>query len=110
MGSTFVVELSGAPVDEPSSFLILGVLPLNGGVGVDLLPIGMPGCLLVPDILLTVPMPTDTTGVGTVGLPIANSQSGVGITFYAQAFVVDAGANAFGAILSDAVAFTIGCP
>jgi hypothetical protein len=80
-----------------------GPLPLP----LSLAPLGMPGCALAVSGDASVPMPA-VGGVPacTLRLPLVNAFAG--LQLFAQALVADAGANAAGFVLSDAIALRLG--
>jgi hypothetical protein len=73
----------------------------------DLTAINMPGCRLYAGADLTA-TGVNTGGTGLAVLAIPSSPALLGQAVYTQAFVVDPGANGFGATLTDAAQLLIG--
>lgn len=104
IGQSFTVELAGARANA-NAFLMIGIVRPQA---LDLGLLSMPGCPLSMTILETLPIRLDGMGVQQVTLPINARPATAGLTFAFQAFVVDPGANGFGAVVSDAAICIIG--
>jgi hypothetical protein len=107
-GSTFVQELFH--VGAASGVIALGfsnqqwsgnTLPWS------LATLGMPGCTMhtSPDFPFFV---TFQAGRATLSWPLPNAPSLAGVRIFAQGFVLDPGANAMGAVVSNAGTIVIG--
>ena len=111
IGETFTAELSSLPPSVLNTpYGLLGIsrsmngpfrLPFNLG------RIGMTGCSLWVSTEDCVGL-TNRNGVATWDLPVPNSVALISAIFYQQGFVLDPGANPFGAIMSNAAEATIG--
>jgi hypothetical protein len=73
----------------------------------DLGPLGMPGCQLLVDPEVLLPLAV-AAGTGTFRLPVVPDPGLLGLTLYAQALSIDPPANPFGAAVSDGLRITIG--
>ena len=109
LGSTFTAVATGLPYGLAvlqiglSNTLFGGVVPLP----FSLAGIGMPGCDLLVDPLVSAVM----TGPGTSAtwsLPVPNTQSLFGFQFFSQAFPFDPPANPFGFTASNGTIATLG--
>lgn len=106
----FTAEVRGIPSSDAVSFGILSAFRYGADgfpPAIELDAIGMTGCTLHVVPMVTVPL----VGVGDTRswtLDVPNDPDLVGSTFYQQALVIDAQVNAFGALLSEARAGTIG--
>ena len=103
LGEGFALRISRLPAGKPT-YVYLGLsrtvwrsfrLPL------DLRVIGMPNCLLYVSPDLTYPV-TNTAGTALWNVRFPNDPGLVGVTFFNQAWVVDAAANPFGVSVSNA--------
>ena len=98
----FGVRLIGGP-SSSFSFLVIGLtqanIPLGGGLA---------GCTgLTGGEIGAIGVPTSTLGFATVPIPLPNSPSFAGFTFYTQWASLDATANNRGLSFSDAQAHTV---
>ncbi len=106
IGEQVVFEMANAPANQGLSFVIVGVLDLGGA---DLGLLGMPGCRLYPDPLVSLAAPTDSNGFGSASITVADNLDTIGFSIYAQGVVADPGHNALGAVVSDALVTIVGC-
>jgi len=110
LGTSMAMQFSMLPAGGPP---MIGVLGLSreawGGVPLplDLASIGMPNCTLDvrPD---STPWLTTSAGTAQWSLPIPNAPSLAGQSLFAQGFVMDLAANAFGATTSNAAELVLG--
>jgi hypothetical protein len=73
----------------------------------DLGPLGMPGCQLLVDPEVVLPLAV-AAGTGTFRLPVVPDPGLLGLSLYAQALAIDPLANLFGATVSNGLALTLG--
>ncbi len=105
LGGTFQMLVQGLPLPPMApTFGLLGFSKTTWGtvpLPLDLAAIGMPGCRawIAPEASLLL---TRIGNTATWALPIPAAAGLVGQDFYAQAFVLDAGWNALGAVVSNA--------
>ena len=100
-GEDFALALTGLPSGPVTG--LLGFSRSNWGglpLPLDLIVIGMPGCILYSDIVITLGIPS-AGGVGTWTLPIPADASLLGDRFLQQLLCVDPTANPFGATTSN---------
>ena len=99
-GSTHRLGVRGAP-PLLSGAVLLGAT--RAAVPLDLAAVGMPGCALNQDLLISIGFPTDASGAGVVPLGVP---PGVwsGAPVLTQAFVLAPGANPFGGLTSNSAA------
>ncbi|MBL8750008.1 MAG: PQQ-dependent sugar dehydrogenase [Planctomycetes bacterium] len=104
LGGTLSLQIAGLPAASSLSIGLLGVSKSSwdgAPLPADLTVVGMPSCtLLVQPLILTALL----GGSGTAPWPFAvpSTASFVGQDLYAQALVLDAGWNPFGAVLTNA--------
>ncbi len=111
LGATFVGRLMNL---EPGPFSVPLVI-LGGSRGLwgavalplDLTYVGMPGCHLYTDPIMTLPL-TNAGGTATWPMDIPNTPSLVGATFYMQGAVISPGTNPVGLVMTNAVEARIG--
>jgi hypothetical protein len=109
IGQDLTFEVRSVPQTAPLTLVVgasntqWGTLPLP----LDLSVIGMTGCVLRASVDVPVPM-TNTNGLGTLTLTVPNLSFMIGQRFFAQALVVDPGANPFGATLANALEAILG--
>jgi len=110
VGTGFTYSLGNLPTTPGPVTVMIGAsrttylsLPLP----FDLTAINMPGCRLYAGADLTA-TGVNTGGTGLAVLAIPSSPALLGQAVYTQAFVVDPGANGFGATLTDAAQLLIG--
>ncbi len=105
IGTNVLVTASNVPAGAPFGAFLFGLTQFNPGV--DLAPLGMPGCKQFLGIAASlVFLPTGSTGTMTYGVPNNAAFSGVHIQLQAASFA--AGANATGVITSNGVDLGIG--
>lgn len=110
IGTTFYLEGANAP----ATTFVIGILGFSNTVHqgtplpASLAPLGMSGCDLLVAIDITEYAFSDAAGDFEFALAIPNDIIWRGVTVYAQAWVLDPGANAGGAIVSNGVDFAIG--
>src|SRR5262245_61133880 len=108
-GATFDLELAGLPATGTAVIAIGFSATQSGGqpLPADLGVIGMPSCTLYvsPDILSFMPI---TAGRATLSISLVNTSSLIGLSFWNQGLAFDAGANLFGAVVSNAGAGLLG--
>lgn len=80
----------------------LGPIPLP----LSLAFIGMPGCQLVQDLIVTLGFGSKSNGTATMQLPMPNDQRFAGLPIYFQSFVVANGANGANALMTNGIAMT----
>ena len=68
-------------------------LPLDLGI------IGAPGCAILVDIVLAIPL---APMAGAVSFAVSLPASAIGLSFYEQGYVVDPAANALGLTVTNA--------
>jgi len=102
--SSFSLDVQDAPASAPGTLLLGTNRQVFGGqqLPFSLDAIGMMGCTLETDVLLTLGVTADAAGMASVGVPIPLFQWKGG-RFTAQYFFLDAAANNLGVISSDAV-------
>ncbi len=109
IGATFRVDLTSIPTTAVSVFAVgfSDTAWTGGSLPMALDALGMPGCVLLasPDQLF---FATANSGVAQLSLVVPNDANLVGLQFFMQAMASDAAANAFGAVLSNAGAGTLG--
>lgn len=111
VGETLDVRVSGLP--QGPFFAVIGLAGISKTMWgatplpLDLVILGMPGCLLriTPDFVS--PMPV-SAGAAHWMLPIPADQKFVGVQFHVQALILDPPANPFGATVTNAGTVTIG--
>lgn len=103
LGSTFTAQV--APLgSSPAALGMLGFSNTEFGViplPLDLTGLGMNGCSLYVSIDVSQPL-LNTSGSATWQLPIPNQTDLLGLHLYQQCLVLDASANSFGAVFSNA--------
>jgi hypothetical protein len=105
LGGTFLMELDRVDPAAVLGFLVLGLSQLPG---IDLGPIGMPGCALYAslDSLQTVPL---TVGAPTtVPLPLPASPALSGVVLQAQGATLTPGATPLGLVSSNGLELLLG--
>ena len=102
-GSMLGVEFSGLPVGAPA----LGLLGVSDFPILDLGAFGAPGCVVGMQILATEGLVTTGSAAGWQ-LPVPNDAALAGSQALLQAVVLDRGANALGAIVSDKARAVVG--
>lgn len=108
LATTLQAVLSGLGT-SPAALGMLGFSNTDFGpfkLPLDLTGAGMPGCSLLASLDSTVPLSVQT-GAAAWNLSIPNDGGLLGLRFYQQGLVLDASANAFGAVLSNAAQGTI---
>ena len=108
LGSTLTTRLTRLPAN--AAFQLIGWSSTSfagGALPYDLTAIGMPGCWLRVSGELCEPV-VGSGNAATWSLPIPNAPAWIGASFFTQAVVLDAGANALGLTLSDAAVAVIG--
>jgi len=106
-GEQFIVQVKNLPL-VGSAWMFLGASNTNYGatpLPLDLTPIGMNGCSLLVSAESLFPM-NNVLGIAAWSVLIPPGLEGQ--SFHQQAFVFDASANPFGAIVSNAATATIG--
>lgn len=108
-GAVFRFELSSLPTTGIAVITIGFSAQQWNGIPLpwDLSSLGMPGCTMrsSPEFLYFAPV---SAGRATLALPLPNDPGLVGVQFSSQAFVVEPGINAIGAIVSNAGVGVIG--
>ena len=102
-GGGFRLELSSLPPGR-STLVWLGTSKTRFGfvnLPLDLAPVGMPGCALHVSANLSFPM-FNWNGTAALRLEVPGDASLLGAPFFNQGLVSDPGANAFGAVVSNA--------
>lgn len=104
LGSTMVVDIGNMPAPE-LMVMVLGLSTVSPSV--DLGFLGAPGCPahVTLDVLVLIAGAAGSASF-SLGVPATPSLSGVEV--HTQAIVVDAAANAFGGVVSDAATATVG--
>ncbi|MCA8970403.1 MAG: hypothetical protein KDC95_11480 [Planctomycetes bacterium] len=109
LGSTFIIRTSSLPQTGAAALFLGSSRTMWGTVPLPLKldALGMTGCELGtgPDVVVPASI---ASGVVDWRFPIPNSASLAGVPFFSQAYVLDPGANAFGATLSNGCMATIG--
>jgi hypothetical protein len=109
LGSTFVLELGGLPAAAAAAISIGFSSQQWSGHALpwDIGALGMPGCVLQasPDFLFFV---TAAGGSASLPWPLPLNTSLAGTQFFDQGFVFEPGANALGAIVSNAGGGVVG--
>lgn len=106
LGQVFNLEHSRLPASAPALMLLganaqtWGPIPLP----LKLDGLGMPGCLLAQDILVTAGFVAKGDGTATLPLPIPSLPSLAGVPFYVQSFVIATGANKGNAVMTNGIA------
>ena len=98
LGSTMLVDVSGAPAAAPAFLMIAGTSGYTPAV--DLTAVGMPGCGLGVDMLVMEAVP-QVGGAGQWSLPIPSVPLFLGLSIWHQAVGLDPGVNAVGLITSN---------
>ena len=110
LGEGFGVQLTRLPNSAAAAVVSLGFSDRNW-LGVPLpfalANLGMPGCDLLAAFEFSFVVPA-TSGAATFTLPLCDCPNLAGLGFYQQGFVLDAGANAAGMVVSNAGAGVIG--
>lgn len=104
IGTTFVLELTNVAPGSVLGFLVLGLTQYQPGI--DLGPLGMPGCTLFASLdgvqaFPLVPQPQ-------FGLALPNNTALVGYQAYAQGATLTPGLNPLGLVVSNAGTMSIG--
>lgn len=104
LGSTLTIDIGNLPAPE-TMVMVLGVGTVTPSV--DLGFLGAPGCPahVTPDFLQLI---TGSAGSASFSLAVPNNPALTGYELHSQAIVVDAAANAFGGVVSDAATATVG--
>ncbi|MFN3240012.1 MAG: kelch repeat-containing protein [Planctomycetota bacterium] len=104
LGQSLVVDIGNMPAPEVMA-LVFGLSTVTPAV--DLGFLGAPGCpaRVSPDVLVAV---TGGAGTASYTLPIPNNPALMAAELHTQAVVLEAAANAFGAIVSNAATATLG--
>ena len=106
VGEDFVVEVRQLPPTLTMSIGLLGLSPIPPA---DLAPLGAPFCFLFQAAPVAVALPApDFDGILRWGLGVPDQTELLGFTFHQQALLFDPGANALGAVVSNAGVSTIG--
>jgi len=105
IGQTFTARLANLGISTALNrpFLILG----DSNAPLELSPLGMPGCSLYANPLVTLPL-TNQGGTATWSVPIPNDPSYVGVSLYTQGFVTSPGSNPLGMVVSNACELRLG--
>ena len=109
LGQTMVASIGNMPAPN-AAFLLLGLsrtTSVFGPLPFDMTGLGAPGCFgrVSPD---SVQLLLGSGGAAAFSLAIPASQTFLGMQFFTQALVLDAGWNALGAVISVAAEATIG--
>ncbi len=111
LGSSLEGRVRFATPNAPASLVIgfsndfLSGVPLPLDLGV----VGAPGCSLLTDFDVTTPYSTNSFGrIDGIDLAIDNAPGLLGLEFFEQVLVLDAAANALGAVSSRGWAVTVG--
>ena len=108
IGQSFLVILNNLPANV--AFLMTGWSDVNSSLGslpYDLASLGAPGCFgRVSSDAVTLLFGSGGNALSTMTLP--NYPTLLGVQFYQQAFVVDAGHNQLGAVVGNAARASIG--
>lgn len=75
---------------------------------IDLTVINMPGCTLLCDMAIALPVTPNAAGTATLNFSIPNDPALTLVSYYNQGLIRDVGANGFGFITSDAVNAIVG--
>ncbi len=110
IGEEFALRLSNVPQPAQPVTLLFGVSDQvwqGWGLPLDLGFLGMPGCQLQSSVDIVEPMVV-AGGSASWRQHICVCPNLIGLSFYNQAIVFDAGANSFGAVLSNPAVGTFG--
>jgi hypothetical protein len=104
IGTTFLLELANAPPTSGLGVMVFGFTQLFPGL--DLTPLGMPGCSSFTslDALFAFPL----LPVPQFGIALPNNAAIVGTQLFVQGAVLAPGLNAFGLITSNAGQMLVG--
>lgn len=110
-GGNVDLHLFGAPANAPTLSFI-GSNPTSwGGVPLplDLTFMGLPGCNIYTDLLVSVPIQANIAGIATLSMPVPANPALVGAVGYNQWGVLDSRVNpSLGFAMSDGVKVTLG--
>lgn len=111
IGGTWAVDLSSAPANAPIAVLV-GFSAVQTSTGqslpLDLTIIGMPGCRLYTDPMVSLGAAADPTGNVTVSLSVPADPNLIGGDMFSQAMVIDPGVNALSLTTSNGCAHHFG--
>lgn len=110
VGNNWTLTISAGPASTAGVLILGGSNTIYAGLQlpVALDPLGAPGCTLHASMDATLPAVTNTSGVGTVTVPVPNQASMTGSIFYAQAALADVFANQLGLVTSRSASASIG--
>lgn len=100
----------GAPHDQHTAWLLAGFSNLEWGpssLPYDLSVFGLPGCTAYTSADVAIPLST-VSGTAVWNIQIPHDPVVLGLSLFTQGFVPDTAANAFGAVVSNAVALFVG--
>ena len=97
VGKAFEVVLRHAPAGAPAAILYAGQAQL-----VRLDAAGAPGCSLLSDLVLTLPVGVGPAGEGVHGFLVPDESALLGLTVFQQFVIADPGANALGLVVTNA--------
>lgn len=103
LGSTLNAELSGAPA-QAATVLLIGA----PATPVDLTALGATDCHLAVTPFASLDVVVNGSGAGSLALPIPQDPTLRGLTFQAQALVIDPAANTLGVALTGWSRLTLG--
>jgi len=105
LGTTFVLELSLFPSSSTLGIMAFGFAQFPGGI--DLTPLGMPGCKQHVSLDATAFFLL-TSSPAQLPFPIPSDPGLIGVTINTQALTLSPGANALGALTSNGLEMRIG--
>jgi hypothetical protein len=97
------IQMSRAPASQSVAFLVFG-FESAGNLGGFLF--GGTTCRVYVNPMLSVPVPTNASGVGSLSLTIPNAA--LGVTLFGQGYALSSGANPLNLTVSDAAVSLIG--
>jgi len=105
LGSTLTLTTTNFTAAAAVGIQVLSTTGINPGV--DLAPLGMPGCFqyAAPTALYTINV---AAGAATYSMPIPNNPALMGFQMFAQSAGFATGANTLGLVTSNGVALTVG--
>lgn len=109
LGSMLQLTLQNLPASAPAAMGALGLSSSTwGGVPLpaDLGTLGMPGCTQFVSVDVATFLPAGA-GTASWSIPVPAQSALVGTTVFLQALVLDATANAFGAVVTNAASATV---
>lgn len=106
MGQTLSIDISAAAGVNP--FVVLFGNTVAPPLPVQLDALGMPGCRMYTNVLLSLGAATNASGAGSLPVPVPNDPALTGVLLFNQGVVFDKAANALGLVATNGGQFVVG--